>query len=458
MKHKSQLNIGWKGLFLLGFNLLFLLLSINSKGQETLPPEIKKIFFETSKFNNSIWLELPDESSLAQFQKISNTPNIYESGIPSTTLTYHTSNSLEDYNKFLLSFLFKNNYIKIETKTQTKHSNYGSSSTVYHFIFYSDGLKKNIQNSNATENYQRISKPYLKLAHRSLISIDFKNQYEDAPGGMKRTFYSITFSYKIVNDLTNLPTITKIFKGKGKIYKDPDDGTWKMVGPFENLGIGLSDDGSSEFLRIIRLNYTAFKFDDEKPSQPISKLNNLSSNNEMSNNRTINTPAIETNKILISSSSGKETKTFIAGSTSLTINKKSGTKENSDVLFLLDYKDGPNSNIKPEVKDYIIKQFKDWIEKSTQMTTADLERFKKDSLLKIELIFTVRLLAVKSLDAFITTKVHITQNGTIISDESFERSRSLFLESNEPFTVLDNVIKNSEKKLGKTLAGYISIK
>ena len=179
----------------------------------------------------------------------------------------------------------------------------------------------------------------------------------------------------------------------------------------------------------------------------IKTLQNITSGTKSSNN-----------KLLISSSTGNGTNTYLAGSTSITINKKTGTKENSDVLFLFDYKDGPNNNIKPEVKHYLINHFKDWIEKSTQVTAADLEKFREDSLFKIELTFTVRLAALKSLEAYITTRIHVTQNGTIISDESFERSRSLFLESNEPYTVLDNVIKNSEKKISKVLGEYLSIK
>ena len=68
---------------------------------------------------------------------------------------------------------------------------------------------------------------------------------------MKRTFYSVIFSYKFVNELSNLPSISKIFKGKGKAFKDPDDGTWKTQGPFENLGLKLDDRGSDELLNYI---------------------------------------------------------------------------------------------------------------------------------------------------------------------------------------------------------------
>ena len=242
MKIKPLLSLKWNSIFLLGLNLL-LFLSINSEGQQTLPPDIKKIFFETSKFNQPIWLELPDESSQSRFQAVSNTPDIYESGIPSTSITMTTSNSLEDYDKYFLSFFVKNGYAKIETRIQTKHSNYVVEPKIYHFLFYSDDFKKNIQYFNVSGNYTQTTTPYVKLAHRNLISIDYKNEYEEAPMGMKRTFYSITFSYNLANDWNKLPKVTTMYRGKAKIFKDPDDGIWKMSGPFENLGIFLGDNG-----------------------------------------------------------------------------------------------------------------------------------------------------------------------------------------------------------------------
>lgn len=242
----------------LGF--IFLLhLTVKSYGQSTLPPAINKIFFETSKFNQPVLLELPSESLLSQFQKISQTPDIYESGLPKATITI--GKGVEDYDKYLLSFLVKNGYAKIETKIQTTHGSYGTTSKTYNFLFYSDGFKKNIQYYNVNEYGENKTKPFIKLAHRKIISIDYKNEYEDAPLGMRRTFYSVVFSYSFVNDLSNLPSISRVFKGKGKAFKDPDDGTWKMEGPFENLGIKLDDNSSNEFLNFFRNTYEPFSFE-----------------------------------------------------------------------------------------------------------------------------------------------------------------------------------------------------
>src|SRR5262245_56640869 len=233
------------------FGFIFLLhLTIKSYRQSTLPTAINKIFFETSRFNQPILLELPSESSLSYFQEISQTPETYESGLPKASLTI--GKGVEDYDKYLLSFLVKNRYAKIETKIQTTHGSYGTTSKTYNFLFYSDDFKKSIQYYNVNEYGENKTKPFIKLAHRKIISIDYKNEYEDAPLGMRRTFYSVVFSYNFVNDLSSLPSISRVFKGQGKAFKDPDDGTWKMKGPFENLGIKLDDNNSNEFLSYFR--------------------------------------------------------------------------------------------------------------------------------------------------------------------------------------------------------------
>lgn len=177
------------------------------------------------------------------------------------TITIGAGKSLEDYDKYLLSFLVENGYAKIESKIQITYGSYGTISKTYHFLFYSDKFKNKIQYYNVNENGESKTKPFIRLAHRKIISIDYKNHYEDSPMGMKRTFYSVVFSYSFVNDLSNLPSISRIFKGKGKAFNDPDEGTWKIEGPFENLGIKLDDNSSNEFSNDFRNNYEPFSFD-----------------------------------------------------------------------------------------------------------------------------------------------------------------------------------------------------
>jgi hypothetical protein len=238
-------------------------LPTKSFGQSDLPPALDKLFFQDSKFNNEILIEIPIESSLSIYEQISKTPDIYSSGMVVAYLP--NKNAVENYNPYLLSFLVKTKLAKIETKVQTTHySRYGDIAETYNFIFYSDLEKKSIEMIKV-DDFSGVSvKPYLKLGHRKLISITYKNQYEDSPLGMKRTFYSIVFSYKLINDLGALPAIAKVYTGKGKAFLDPDDGTWKLVGSFENLGLTLEDYGANDYMKIIQSVYQPFDFEKNK--------------------------------------------------------------------------------------------------------------------------------------------------------------------------------------------------
>lgn len=241
--------------------IIFLLISLKTEGQASLPPEIHKIFFEESKFKDPIYLEIPVESSLKEYNNISQNPLILEAGIPSVNISI--GKGVEDYDPCLLSFLVKKGYAKIESLVQTtRNYSYGDRIKEHYFLFYSDTFRKDIKyysDGNSTGNGATI-KPYIKLAKRQLISIDYKNRYEDSPLGLKRTFFSILFTYRFVNFSTKLPSVNATFKGKAKAYLDPDDGTWKINGGFENLGITLDDKGSQEFMLALRKGYEPFSF------------------------------------------------------------------------------------------------------------------------------------------------------------------------------------------------------
>lgn len=229
----------------------FFLLSINLKGQTTISPEMTKLFFEESDFKNLIYIELPPESSLSQYQYFKNNPDIHETGIPSVRID--TEKKLDEYDQVLLNFLVKNGFAKIETLIQIKHNkSYGDKTYVQHFIFYSDAFKKRI----AKDKY---GVGYFAAGKRKINSIDYKNVYEDAYMGMNRKFYAITFTYILTSEYPNL-AINKSFKGKAKAFQDPDDGTWKMEGDFLNLGLSLEDKGSKEYLSVIASKYPPFDF------------------------------------------------------------------------------------------------------------------------------------------------------------------------------------------------------
>lgn len=157
--------------------------------------------------------------------------------------------------------------------------------------------------------------------------------------------------------------------------------------------------------------------------------------------------------VLKSKFSGNVANDFVLKSLNFSVNKNI---EKNDVLFLFTYQDGVNENLKPEVKENIISQFKSWIEKSIKGTPVDLSTIKADSIVKIELVITTRLSSIMGLDAFIKTRVNVTKNGSQLVDESFERSKSLMV-SNEQDAVLESSISNSKKKIAKVLGAFMKI-
>lgn len=162
------------------------------------------------------------------------------------------------------------------------------------------------------------------------------------------------------------------------------------------------------------------------------------------------------NKVLLSKVTGHLSKVYLIGKIDLFNKKNGGTKGNSDVIFLFNYEDGVNDNIKPEVKEKIVQQFKSWISSSIPNTSKDLSSLSEDSLLKVELVFTLNLLGKVEIDAHIKTRINIAQNGNHVLDESFYRSKSFFL-GNEPNAVIESAIANSKKKIAKILGAYFKI-
>jgi uncharacterized protein (TIGR02145 family) len=251
MKNYLTKNIGKEVFVFIAF-IIFYLHTVNLRGQTTLPPEMNKMFFENSDFKYSIALNIPPESSMSEYQNIKDNLDIYESGISSIKI--EIGKKVDEYDRNLTNFLVINDFARIETLIQTKHnSSYGNDTYVHHFIFYSDEFRKRIVTDQA-------GKECFVVGKRKLSSIDYKNEYEDAPLGMKRKFFATTFSYKLISEFPNIISVDQVFKGKAKAFQDPDDGTWKMEGNFENLGLNLEDKGGSEFLSIIKSKYPPFDF------------------------------------------------------------------------------------------------------------------------------------------------------------------------------------------------------
>lgn len=152
-----------RGICIMLLSLIYIMpFGINAYCQTGLPKEINKLFFEDSKFSEPILIELPEESSLNSFNEITENPDIYESGvIPSVNIKI--GKEIEEYDKYLLSFLVKNGYVKIESKIQTTHSNYGDKIKTHHFLFYTEKINKNL----IWRIINNQKKPFLQVARSS---------------------------------------------------------------------------------------------------------------------------------------------------------------------------------------------------------------------------------------------------------------------------------------------------
>ena len=245
----SRYNYFWMTLF-------FIFIVTNSIGQKKISePDINSIFFKNTEFSKPFYLDIPAESDLSEYQRNSQNTDSYVTdateGVTISSVDVRLDKQLPDWDSYLIGFLSNSGFARILCTMHTTHHTVKSDKVDFnYYIFYNDILKRLINGGNS-----------VKIGHRELLSIDYKNQYEDSPNGMKRTFYSITFSYKLVSDLKDVNNIDGIYTGKGKMFLDPDDGTWKLNGPFDNLGLKLSDQKGKEFLQIIRNQSSRFDFE-----------------------------------------------------------------------------------------------------------------------------------------------------------------------------------------------------
>jgi len=84
-----------------------------------------------------------------------------------------------------------------------------------------------------TDKIRQLEKP----AHRELISIDYTNKYEKYID-MPVTVYALTFTYRIVSDIPELPQIDQVFNGEGVAGLNPNNGKWELL----EIKLGGSDE------------------------------------------------------------------------------------------------------------------------------------------------------------------------------------------------------------------------
>jgi hypothetical protein len=151
--------------------------SMISLGITGLPPEIKTIVFEESKFAEPITVELEGGSGVV--------------------------------NDNLRNFLIKMGYAVSWTSDKWPF---------IEELYYTEAIEPHILSGSPGSYFT------LLLARRKLKRIGFTNQYEE----WDAKFYAVNFTYTLEEVLPGLPDIRKEFEGKAILWWDPSEGAWTL--------------------------------------------------------------------------------------------------------------------------------------------------------------------------------------------------------------------------------------
>ena len=210
--------------------------------KSSLPDYMDNLVFQKKEFAQPVQFCFPNEDSRADLQEIRTTHFGFEK-------VFYCA-AYQGIDKQLLGYLLKHEFAQVESAKVS--ATYGPGNTHY-FLFYTDKFTR-LPNLTTNRN-QRC----LDLAKRIVKSIDYQNTYKGSPRGIEMQFHAITFSYVLDGNLPELPKIEKTYEGKAKVYKDPDDGKWKL----DNLE--LQDRGNQEFMSQINAKYE--KYDPKKANE-----------------------------------------------------------------------------------------------------------------------------------------------------------------------------------------------
>jgi hypothetical protein len=243
----SGLSSSQKWLAGAGIALIVLVVGIFSVSG-SVPGEIEKIVFEESDFSAPISMEFPQESKSEIYEKMkSGEYNKRGGGLIPTARIFISD--VKNISSSMQNFLAQSNLATFETVRY----GYPDQDNEHKFMFYTDEFKELRSELGHTVVERGIintfEKEKVNIAHRELISIDYTKEYESERRGVETAFYSVTFTYGLVNDLESLPYMEKTFEGKSTAYLDPGDGQWKLS------EFSLEDRGIREYRALIEQNY-----------------------------------------------------------------------------------------------------------------------------------------------------------------------------------------------------------
>jgi len=190
---------------------------------ENVPQDIRQLVFEQSRFSQPITFQPPCSDDPSTKEKI-NASLINES---------------------FLNFLNKNKFVKVDKSVMDPGTKYVRE---YRILSYSDTIVPYLLNPYK-EKFTDVCNLHIILAVRKLKTIDYTNEYEATPGGFKKKFFALTFTYTLSDIFPNLPQITKQFKGEARAFFDPDDGKWKLD------KFSLEDQDNDEYMTLLIAQY-----------------------------------------------------------------------------------------------------------------------------------------------------------------------------------------------------------
>lgn len=195
-----------------------------------LPEDIENTIFEESTYAEPITLDLAGEDDPQVYEEyrtqiLGNAPAPSHPGWSSAK------------SKSWLTFFTINGYA--EEKTVLAQASIGGE-IESKFLFYTKKINPYIiEGENEPGSYF-----VLHIADRNLLQISFTNDYEQ----LGERFYSVRFTYELIEKLPGLPNIDDEFEGSAEFYWDPSKGVWQFQ------GINLGDRGMYEYVSLINSN------------------------------------------------------------------------------------------------------------------------------------------------------------------------------------------------------------
>lgn len=203
---------------------------IDIEGIKNIPKPVRKVIFEKSEFSSPITLNLPQEDPPGTAQRLKSR----KTGLPPIHIS-HARQIDED----VLDLLKRYGFVNIEKVGLRWSWSSPDRDFWYDILSYSVTIRPYICEGDFRYKPGIFAGFKIRLASRILKSIDYKNEYEEFPMGIKVKYYAVTFSYTLNKEFPyygelqralprEIPEINRVYKGKAKAYLDPDDGLWKL--------------------------------------------------------------------------------------------------------------------------------------------------------------------------------------------------------------------------------------